>query len=43
MGVFDRLSTIVKAQTNKALDALEGDGNAVMEQELVEARKQYAT
>lgn len=43
MGVFDRLSTIVKAHTNKALDALEGDGIAVMEQELVEARKQYAT
>lgn len=42
MGMFDRLKTITKAKANKALDALEGDGIEVMEQELVEAKKEYA-
>lgn len=42
MGVFDRLGTLLKANANKALDVLEGDGEAVMEQELIDAKKEFA-
>lgn len=38
MGLFDRLATITKANANKVLDAMEGDGEAVMEQTIVDAK-----
>lgn len=42
MGVFSRLATITKANANKLMDALEGDGEAVMEQTIVDAKVDLA-
>ena len=42
MGIFKRLQTITKANANKILDAMEGDGEAVMEQTIVDAKVDLA-
>lgn len=42
MGAFDRLTTILKAQGNKLMEFFEGDGIAVMEQNIIDAKKEYA-
>lgn len=41
-GIFERMGTIVKGNVNKGLDALEGDGQVVMEQSLRDAKVQFA-
>lgn len=42
MGIFGRLATITKANANKVLDAMEGDGEAVMEQTIIDAKVDLA-